>query len=47
MDEPLNYVNYVFKAPLRKALVTQMVTMIFVEHDREFCKAGATKTIYL
>jgi ATPase subunit of ABC transporter with duplicated ATPase domains len=28
-------------------LVEQAVTLIFVEHDREFGKAVATKTLYL
>lgn len=47
LDEPLNYMDYMFKLQLRKALVEQMVTLIFVEHDREFGKAVATKTLYL
>ena len=47
LDEPLNYMDYVFKTQLRRALVEQMPTLIFVEHDREFGKAVATKTLYL
>ena len=47
LDEPLNYMDYMFKMQLRKALTLQMVTLIFVEHDREFGKAVATKTLYL
>ena len=47
LDEPLNYMDYLFKMQLRKALVEQAVTLIFVEHDREFGKAVATKTLYL
>ena len=39
--------RYLFKTQLRKALVEQAVTLIFVEHDREFGKAVATKTLYL
>lgn len=47
LDEPLNFMDYMFKMQLRRALVEQMVTLIFVEHDREFGKAVATKTLYL
>ncbi len=47
LDEPLNYMDYMFKIQLRKALVEQMVTLIFVEHDREFGKAVSTKVLYL
>ena len=47
LDEPLNYMDYLFKAQLKKALTAQELTLIFVEHDREFGKAIATKTVYL
>ena len=47
LDEPLNYMDYMFKTQLQRALITQGVTLIFVEHDREFGKAVATKTLYL
>ena len=47
LDEPLNYMDYMFKMQLRKALTLQMITLIFVEHDKEFGKAVATKTLYL
>ena len=47
LDEPLNYMDYLFKAQLKKAITDQELTLIFVEHDREFGKAIATKTVYL
>lgn len=47
LDEPLNYMDYMFKKQLAKALVEQEVTVVFVEHDREFGKTVSNKILYL
>lgn len=47
LDEPLNYMDTYFQEQLEKAILKYKPTMLFVEHDRWFGKAVATKSITL
>ena len=46
-DEPLNYIDIISRMQIRELLLTHKPTILFVEHDRAFCDAVATKTIQL
>ncbi len=46
-DEPLNYVDIISRTQIEKLLLTYKPTVLFVEHDRAFCKNIATKIIQL
>ena len=46
-DEPLNYLDIDSRLQLEELIRTAQPTMIFVEHDRAFCEAVATKSICL
>ncbi len=47
LDEPLNYMDTLFREQLTKALCDSDVTAIFVEHDESFGNAVATRVIDL
>lgn len=44
-DEPLNYVDLFSRMQIEELLLTFAPTLVFVEHDRAFCKRIATKTL--
>lgn len=44
MDEPLNYMDILFREQLEEAIIKNEPTLIFVEHDEQFGKNIATKT---
>lgn len=46
-DEPLNYIDVFSRMQIEKLLLEYQPTILFVEHDVEFCKKIATKTIEL
>lgn len=47
MDEPLNYMDTMFREQLMKALLKDEVTVIFVEHDKTFGEKVATRIVDL
>ncbi|MCL2577782.1 MAG: ABC-F type ribosomal protection protein [Defluviitaleaceae bacterium] len=44
-DEPLNYIDILSRIQIEELLLEYKPTMLFVEHDRAFCRNVATKTI--
>ncbi|HPD87866.1 MAG TPA: ABC-F type ribosomal protection protein [Oscillospiraceae bacterium] len=46
-DEPLNYIDVLSRIQIEDLLLTCKPTILFVEHDREFCQNVATKTVQL
>ncbi|OKP97938.1 Lsa family ABC-F type ribosomal protection protein [Paenibacillus sp. P46E] len=46
-DEPLNFVDVISRMQIEELLLEYTPTIIFVEHDREFCGNVATKIIEL
>lgn len=46
-DEPLNYIDVFSRMQIEKLLIRFAPTLLFVEHDRTFCKHIATKQIVL
>jgi len=46
-DEPLNYIDVLSRMQIEDLIISFKPTMMFVEHDRAFCKNIATKTIAL
>jgi len=44
-DEPLNYVDIYSRMQIERLILRFRPTMIFVEHDRAFQKAAATRTV--
>ncbi|MCZ8513948.1 Lsa family ABC-F type ribosomal protection protein [Paenibacillus filicis] len=46
-DEPLNFIDIVSRMQIEELLLEYSPTILFVEHDREFCKNIATKVIEL
>lgn len=46
-DEPLNYIDIFSRMQIEELLKEYLPTIIFVEHDSEFCNDIATKTIFL
>ncbi|WP_123041147.1 Lsa family ABC-F type ribosomal protection protein [Cohnella candidum] len=46
-DEPLNFVDIISRMQIEELLLEHAPTILFVEHDSEFCKHIATKTIGL
>ena len=47
LDEPLNYMDVYFKAQLEAALEDDELTLIFVEHNKEFGEKLANKVVEL
>lgn len=46
-DEPLNFIDIISRMQIEELLLEYSPTILFVEHDREFCKNIATKIIDL
>jgi lincosamide and streptogramin A transport system ATP-binding/permease protein len=46
-DEPLNFIDIVSRMQIEELLLEYSPTILFVEHDNEFCKNIATKIIEL
>ncbi|XID94509.1 ribosomal protection-like ABC-F family protein [Paenibacillaceae bacterium WGS1546] len=46
-DEPLNYIDVLSRMQIEELLLGYSPTMLFVEHDREFVRNIATKTVEL
>lgn len=46
-DEPLNFIDVISRMQIEQLLQEHNPTILFVEHDREFCSNIATKTVKL
>lgn len=46
-DEPLNYIDVLSRIQIEELLISSDATLIFVEHDKRFCRQVATKQIFL
>ncbi len=46
-DEPLNFIDVISRMQIEELLLEYAPTILFVEHDREFCNNVATKIIDL
>lgn len=46
-DEPLNYIDVLSRIQLEELILAYRPTLLFVEHDREFCDRIATRQIVL
>lgn len=46
-DEPLNFIDVISRMQIEELLLEYTPTILFVEHDREFCANIATKQVVL
>ncbi|MDF2911409.1 MAG: lsa [Sporolactobacillus laevolacticus] len=46
-DEPLNFIDIISRMQIEELLLEHSPTILFVEHDSEFCKNIATKVVEL
>jgi lincosamide and streptogramin A transport system ATP-binding/permease protein len=46
-DEPLNFIDIISRMQIEELLLEHSSTILFVEHDSEFCKNIATKVVEL
>jgi lincosamide and streptogramin A transport system ATP-binding/permease protein len=46
-DEPLNFIDIISRMQIEQLLIEYSPTLLFVEHDSEFCKNIATKSLEL
>lgn len=46
-DEPLNYIDVISRMQIEELILDYQPTLLFVEHDSQFCKNIATKTVEL
>lgn len=46
-DEPLNFIDVISRMQIEELLLEYAPTILFVEHDSEFCRNIATKTVKL
>ncbi|MDQ1912658.1 Lsa family ABC-F type ribosomal protection protein [Paenibacillus sp. GD4] len=46
-DEPLNFIDIISRMQIEELLLEYAPTILFVEHDREFCTNIATKVVQL
>lgn len=46
-DEPLNFIDVISRMQIEELLLEHAPTLLFVEHDREFCRNIATKVVEL
>jgi lincosamide and streptogramin A transport system ATP-binding/permease protein len=46
-DEPLNYIDVYSRIQVEELILTYQPTLLFVEHDKEFCGKIATGSVYL
>jgi lincosamide and streptogramin A transport system ATP-binding/permease protein len=44
-DEPLNFIDVISRMQIEELLLEYLPTILFVEHDSEFCKNIATKVV--
>ena len=44
-DEPLNYIDIISRMQIEELIIEYSPTLLFVEHDSEFCKTIATKVV--
>ncbi len=44
-DEPLNFIDIFSRIQIEELLINSTATMLFVEHDSEFCKKIATSAL--
>ena len=44
-DEPMNYIDVISRIQLEELLLQYAPTILFVEHDKAFCRNVATKTV--
>ena len=46
-DEPLNYIDVISRMQIEELLLAHEPTLLFVEHDSEFCRNIATRRVDL
>ena len=46
-DEPMNYIDVISRMQIENLLLNFKPTILFVEHDKEFCNNIATKVVEL
>lgn len=46
-DEPLNYIDIYSRMQVEDLILTHSPTLLFVEHDKEFCDRIATENVWL
>lgn len=46
-DEPLNFIDVISRMQIEELLLEHAPTILFVEHDREFCERISTKVVEL
>ena len=46
-DEPLNYMDVLSRMQIEELLLEYRPTLLFVEHDKQFCDNIATRTVLL
>ncbi|MBE6082708.1 MAG: Lsa family ABC-F type ribosomal protection protein [Tissierellaceae bacterium] len=46
-DEPLNFIDIISRIQIEELILEYLPTLLFVEHDSEFCKNVATKIVEL
>ncbi len=46
-DEPLNYIDVLSRMQIEELIRTSDATLVFVEHDKQFCQQTATKQILI
>lgn len=46
-DEPLNFIDVLSRMQIEELLLEYQPTLLFVEHDRQFCERIATRTVEL
>ena len=46
-DEPMNYIDVISRMQIEELLLTFQPTILFVEHDKNFCDRIATKVVQL
>jgi len=46
-DEPLNFIDVISRMQIEELLLQYQPTVLFVEHDADFCEKVATKRIKL
>ena len=46
-DEPLNFIDIISRIQIEELILEYLPTLLFAEHDSEFCKNVATKIVEL
>ena len=47
LDEPLNYMEILFREKLEEVILSDQPTLIFTEHDTDFANRIATRVVDL